>query len=210
MTPKPPHIYVGLDLGQRQDPSAIAVLERIYEPTGFRDHVTWELEYALTFRLRHVERIALGTPYIEIVRRTKVLMRSFTGAISNFWPVQFGHQANPYKTLVIDASGVGAPVLEMLRAADLGCAIVPITITSGAAAHSDHATGGYLVPRRDLLTRLRILLEKDFLRIAPAINDRQALIEEIITFEDRSTSRHDDLAIATALAIYQATQGLTL
>ena len=34
-------IYLGLDLGQRQDPSAIAIVERAPRVTQRMNHVTW-------------------------------------------------------------------------------------------------------------------------------------------------------------------------
>src|SRR6266700_1290143 len=47
--------YIGLDLGQKRDPAAIAVVERrrlAYQPSG-----------SLTLMVRHLERGPLGTPY---------------------------------------------------------------------------------------------------------------------------------------------------
>ena len=43
-------------------------------------------------------------------------------------------------TVALDATGVGAPVLDMLRKANLGCRIVPV-ITTGGERASD--AGGF-------------------------------------------------------------------
>ena len=51
------HFYLGLDLGQARDYSAIAIAERRVELTGARDPITY-LEHTRTrIFIRHVERI---------------------------------------------------------------------------------------------------------------------------------------------------------
>ena len=57
------HTFFGLDLGRRQDPSALAILERRHDYTGRRDPVTFELELKLRFVLRHVEAFPLAGVY---------------------------------------------------------------------------------------------------------------------------------------------------
>jgi hypothetical protein len=56
--------YLGLDLGQAQDPTAIAVIEREAVPVtgiGTPDQPRY------TFMGRHLERVKLGTSYPAIV-----------------------------------------------------------------------------------------------------------------------------------------------
>jgi hypothetical protein len=55
--------YVGLDLGQAQDPTAICVVEKTEETDKAPLHV------------RHLERPELGTYYPDIVERVKELVR---------------------------------------------------------------------------------------------------------------------------------------
>jgi hypothetical protein len=52
--------YVGLDLGQRHDPTAIAVVEKI------TNHML----------VRHLERVPLGTPYPGVVERVREITRN--------------------------------------------------------------------------------------------------------------------------------------
>ncbi len=59
---------VGVDLGQKQDYTAIAVVER-WETVGELDRVTWERAVAVGHSLRHLERLPLGTPYPEVAGR---------------------------------------------------------------------------------------------------------------------------------------------
>jgi hypothetical protein len=58
--------------------------------------------------------------------------------------------------LVGDATGVGAPVVDLLKAARLPCSLTPVTITSGDRAHSQGEH--WHVPKRDLLTNLLVLM----------------------------------------------------
>jgi hypothetical protein len=212
----PPHIYIGLDLGQRHDPAAIAILHRTVEPTGPFNHVTWELGRELHFRLCHTERLTLGTPYIEIVERIRRLLDKLSAPLPG---IHSYAGTVPLRTLVVDASGVGRPVVELLRKSGIGsgpaamnaarAAIAPVTITASGAPRFE-ASGEEFVSRRDLITNLRILLEKGLLRISARIHDRQALLKEFVQLQDRSGSQHDDLAMATALACWKATRRLRL
>jgi hypothetical protein len=103
--------YVGLDLGQSQDPAAIAVVERLEPRRGGSCGIL----------VRHLERAVLGTPYPRIVARV--------GAIVNHKELR-GRCA-----LAVDGTGVGAPVVDMLRGAGLGCELSAVTITGGERAH---------------------------------------------------------------------------
>jgi hypothetical protein len=193
-----PALFFGLDLGQRRDPSAIAVVERLALPHGPLDPVTWERHYRWLFSLRHVERIALGTPYLTIVSRVWDFVTNCPSSSI----------LTPYRTLVVDASGLGAPVVESFRLEQRTADLVPITITGSGVSRADSISGGCLVSRRDLLTALRLLLEANALHIADTIHDRAALIEQLTQVRERSGSAPDDLAIAVALAVWQARRGL--
>ena len=96
--------YVGLDLGQKRDFSAIVAVDR--QGTGLV--------------VRYAERMPLGTPYPRVVERVREIVRS-SQLLGNC-------------TLSVDATGVGAPVVDMLSAARLGCELNAITITGGDGA----------------------------------------------------------------------------
>src|SRR5438552_965955 len=97
--------FVGLDLGQRRDPSALAVVERA-EISLDMDYVAYERRRALRYRVRFLERVRLGMPYPDVVGRVREVLRR---------PALAGRC-----TLVMDATGVGAPVLDRLGEANLG------------------------------------------------------------------------------------------
>src|SRR5260221_11944849 len=62
--------FVGLDLGQRRDPSALAVVERA-EILLDMDYVTYERRRSMRYRVRFLERVRLGTPYPDVVGRVR-------------------------------------------------------------------------------------------------------------------------------------------
>jgi len=188
--------YVGLDLGQRRDYSAVVVVERCETRRAFLNPRFEALH------VRHVERVPLGTPYPRVVARVREIVRQ---------PELAGQC-----TLTVDGTGVGAPVVEMLRAAQLGCEMNAVTITGGERQHH-HSSGsgaGWSVPKQDLIAGVQVLLERGELRIARSLKEVGALVKELVDVRvtEGRTGRvrvgadgcgeHDDLVIALALACW--------
>jgi phage FluMu gp28-like protein len=184
MDPNRNRFYLGLDLGQRRDPSAVAVVE-------------WAGESLL---LRHVERAPLGTPYPKLVARIRRMVEH----------AELRGQCG----LAVDATGVGAPVVEMLRAAHLDCEICAVTITGGE--RENQTAAGWNVPKRDLIAGVQVLLERGELRIAPQLREVGPLVRELMDMKEilrrggtvrlgaDGCGEHDDLVIALALACWRA------
>ena len=127
----------------------------------------------------------MRTPYPDVVARVKAVTQQYPG---RKLPV------------VMDASGVGAAVRDMLARAHLGAPLVGVTITGGH--HVTFSFGDYHVPRYDLLANLRVLLEKRMLEITFAGSAAEALRTELLRWGRRSA--HDDLVFAVALACWKA------
>ena len=49
----------------------------------------------------------------------------------------------------MDATGVGTPVVDLLRRAGLTCLVAPVLITAGDLQHREQ--GYFMVPKRDLM-----------------------------------------------------------
>jgi phage FluMu gp28-like protein len=177
--------YIGVDLGQKQDHTAIAVVER--------------REFLL---VRHVERVALGTPYPLVVAHLREMVSR--------------QELRGQCALVVDGTGLGGPVVEMLRGAGLGCEITAVTITGG---ERERKSGGLAVsvPKRDLIAGVQVALDNGDLRIARKLKELGSLVRELV--DVRMTSgpgmgrvrisadgygEHDDLVIALALACWRA------
>jgi hypothetical protein len=101
------NFLMGLDLGRQQDYSALSVVERTYLTTEFRNRVTYEPYAVDLHRLVHLERFPLRTEYTDIGHE---INRLFSYA-------PFSERA----TLVVDATGVGASFVDLLRRLISGC-----------------------------------------------------------------------------------------
>jgi len=215
--------YVGLDLGQSKDYTAIAVVE---QALWLPEAAAWQIvapehgwvspaalgriqrEQARSFwrerpsrpglSVRHLERFPLGTSYPDIVRRV-------TGLLAT------APLADAAVTLVVDATGVGSPVVDLLHEA--GLAPIATTITAGSSALFD-GNGAVTVPKRDLVSAMAVLLESRRLKIAEGLPEAATLVKELQEFKRRITpagheqmaswreSVHDDLVLAVALACW--------
>ncbi len=192
MTHSTPSFWLGLDLGQAQDYTALAILER-HDATPTPHTPT---AAPVVFQCRYLERVQLGTPYPAIVERVQTLLST---------PALRGHTR-----LVVDATGVGRPVIDLLRAANL--APVPVMITGG---DTESQEGGYWrVPKRDLISRLQVLLQEKAITFAEGMPHVHMLVQELLNFQVKITTSahdtygawregtHDDLVLAVALAAW--------
>jgi hypothetical protein len=197
------NFFVGLDLGQRMDPSAIALVETV-DVAGELDPVRFEKRVERQFLLRHLERAPLGTPYVEIVRRVKEVIKTACG--------------DGTCKLVVDATGVGAPVVELLQGWNRTYQLIPVVITAGEQA--SWSRGQYRVPKRDLIMGLQLLFEQGQVRMAGHLPEVGALVKELmgmrvkVSPEGRDTyaagareGPHDDMVLAMALACWEARKG---
>ncbi len=192
--------FVGLDLGQRRDYTAIAVVERTTEFLGGRNPVTMEFLFKVHNRLRYLERVPLGTPYPDIVDR----VRSIVTHRNLFMRCD----------LVVDATGVGTPVVDMIRAERLRCELFPVYIHGGDVSRRDG--NNWKVPKRELITGLQLMLEMGSLELAEGMEHGETLVKELrdmrveITLSGQETygawrsNQHDDLVFAVALAVWRA------
>ena len=148
------------------------------------DHRAWLAPEFRSLRVRYLERLPLGTPYARVVLRMGELLRD---------PQMAG-----VSRLTVDATGVGAPVVEMLRGARLGVTVTAVTITGGAAAHG--VGENWSVPKRDLMAGLVVLLEQGQLKIPRGLRESASLMRELSNW---GTVEHDDLVVALALACWR-------
>ena len=105
---------VGLDLGQRQDHSAIAVVCGAEEPEGGFDYQRWVQPMRTVWRAEELRRLPLGTMYTTVVEEVARVVRR---------PEMEGRC-----TVVADATGVGMPVMEMLRRSRMRAGLMPVIL----------------------------------------------------------------------------------
>jgi len=217
---------IGLDLGQASDPSALIFLEcpiwvhadiaaalnirnhGHLAPSDLTPHQLSRLPHEtppepLPLLLRGLKRYELGTPYPAIVEDVTRLC-----------------ERQPHRkqtALVIDKTGVGAPVFDLFVAA--GLAPIGITITGGDTVIA--VEGGFRVPKRDLVGVVQSLLQTRRLKFAEALPLLGVLKQELQNFRvkiDPKTAHdsysawreglHDDMVLGCALACWWAERGI--
>jgi hypothetical protein len=176
---------IGVDLGQQHDHTAVAILELSEIVLEARDPVTYEHLRDRRTRLRHLQRIPLGVPYPDVVRVVKDIASA---------PALDGRC-----TVILDATGVGAPIVDLLKRAGMRARVVPVTITSGDRENSSGSA--FRVPRRDLIAGLQILFEDPKFEISRTLAYGKPLMDELARMRGNlTTTGHDDLVFALSLA----------
>jgi len=182
-----PRYLVGLDLGKLRDYTAMTVTERL--PAA-------EEGQEPQYNVRHIKRFPLGTDYVDIAGDVRTIMQRP--------PLDEGGE------LVVDAGGPGVPVIDLLRR--MGLQLVSVSITGGeavtrASRHEWH------VPKQDLCTTVRLLMERDQLHVSNAFPEASVLQSELKGFQMKRTpssnltfnareGEHDDLVLCLAIALW--------
>ena len=222
----PRRYSVGVDLGQANDPTAIAVLEKtvappetaMFSPLG--DGPGNRLvEGTVVYDLVYLKRPKLGTPYDTIARRVADLVCELEprGAFGELGQV----------TLSVDGTGVGRGVVDMLRTEfkrrgatskavpKVDFRAVSVTGSQTSLKRPEDRNGYWSVPKKELVFPAVAAFQQGRIRIAKGIRDRDALVNELknykrttniatgnVSFEPWRESDHDDLLFATCLALW--------
>jgi hypothetical protein len=140
------------------------------------------------FDVVHLERLVLGTSYIALAERAVAIATA-----AGDCPV------------VVDASGVGRAVVDMLR--EQGLEPVAVTLTGGSKLR---VVGREVsLPRSSLLLLLQAAVEAGRLRVAEGLVHGPALVSELLAArsgpsgtEARGLWHHGDLMTAVALCLW--------
>ena len=188
-------LFVGLDLGQAQDYSALAVVERksACKPgtrDGIEDH----------YHVRELSRAPLGMRYTDIVDEVKASLAT--------------PPLTPLTPLIIDQTGVGRAVLDLFTAA--GLEPYGVTIHGGDQVIRE-SPRHWKVPKRELAALLVSLYQGRRLHVAEDLAHAATLTREMAAFrvkinvatghdsyEAWREHDHDDLVLAVALACWYA------
>jgi hypothetical protein len=187
--------YLGLDLGQASDYTALSILE---DPPNSGGEKPKQKKY----ELKYLERPDLGTSYPDIVTRVKKIIEQ--------------PQLKETSALVVDATGVGRAVLDIFYASRIGIPIIAVTITGGNIASC--TSGMWHVPKRDLVGALQVMvqnhqiqmptektlpltgvLKAEMMNFKAKINLRGHDSYEAGGASDWREGQHDDLVLSLAL-----------
>lgn len=195
---RPAGFILGVDLGQSNDYTALGVIERVNEVFQGAHEGAQPDQFIKHHHLRHAQRLPLGTSYPDVVSIVRHMMLGL--------PREGGAPQ-----LVVDGTGVGKPVLDMMRKA--GLKPVGVAITGGREENS----GGdfnYSVPKRNLVSSLLIAFQEGRLKLSAGVPAITQLEQELLNFKAKISatghdtydawreSIHDDLVLATALAVW--------
>lgn len=191
-------ITIGVDIGQKRDPTAVCVVE-VLEQIQTPDPLHYWEEPAVTtiYTVRFLERLPLGMPYPRIADR---LVQIAEG-------VRFKMPEANIR-LYVDQTGVGAPVVDQLRER-ISHPLTGVTLAAGErlTVHDNEARLG----KAYLVSRLQVLLQNGQIRL-PKTAEAEQLARELMDFEikvdqdgqDRygafKVGSHDDMVIALGLA----------
>jgi hypothetical protein len=197
---------VGVDLGKMVDSTAIAVVHHTIAPTGewIKNEKAqfWREKSVERFDLLHLERIALGTNYVTQAR--------MIGEILTREPLK---SANA--TLVVDQSGVGAGVVDLMEAT--GLRPIRLQITGGTET-SQRDGRVWNVAKSALISKLEAAMHSTDLHVAGNLREADAFRDELRDFQRHVTAtganawgarvgKHDDIVLAVSYCVWWATSG---
>ena len=198
---------VSVDLGQKQDYSALSITERkqeIIDPVNNPDTGVWKTEaerktrISTWYEVRYLHRWPLNTPYDDIAGRVSDIVHN--------------PKLDSDVHLVVDGTGVGAGVVELFRQHDL----VPVEIVIHGGKNVTRTGNRWNVPKMDLIAALSTLFERRLINIAPS-PFRDQFVDELATFRYKLRAGggasaeawrqrdHDDLVLSVAQGVWYHT-----
>jgi len=191
----PSNYFVGVDLGQAADPTAVCVIEAWSQ----REEPTKPEQYLYT--VVHLMRFPLGMSYPAMVRDIGSMLTQ---------PPLHGSATE----LIIDETGVGKAVGDIFD--QVGLKPIKVTITAGND-EGQYGFGRYTVPKQVLISTLDAAMHTEQLFFAKGLGEASALEQELKDFRRHVSEagrysfaardgKHDDLVLATAIALWRATK----
>ena len=216
-------LVCGVDLGQKADPSAIVLLEVEERPVPGElerigaAHLDKEIQDAIVaagqwkahilkmekhYTARHINRMPLGTPYTAVAK-----------AIEDIDEKIRRRENGETCTYVVDATGLGAPVIDLLRENIESARIKAAYLTGGIEARIERGGMTLYIPKAQMVSMLQVLLQTGRIHL-PKTAEAEALKEELLNYEIRisdagrdsygafKTGSHDDLVSALGIATF--------
>ncbi len=154
------------------------------------------------FAVRWLERLQLGTSYPVVTERVARVV----GDLARTFP-------EAQLRLVVDQTGVGLPVVEMVREALRGsrCSVTGAVLTGSERMEGSVGRREIRLGKTHLVSRLQVLLEQRLIAL-PETSEGRRLAQELQDFEIRvnenanlisgafRTGAHDDLVVALGLS----------
>ncbi|MCC6586735.1 MAG: hypothetical protein IT168_08600 [Bryobacterales bacterium] len=190
--------YLGADLGRERDYSALCLIDAHLLTKDERDPCTFNWITEWRFHVVHLERIPLGNSYVDVASYISDLLHQYPLARNSH--------------LVFDATGGGLTFYDLLRTKIIPAKLRAVTFTGTGDPRQDGDR--WWIPKSLLLAHLHTLFATGHLHISSHLPLADRLLGELSslqlrftssghdTYEPDSSSKHDDLAMATALAAF--------
>src|SRR5260221_2925354 len=215
-------VHIGVDLGQTQDFSAIAVVEVGERPSGLMQR-DWRRTYhgavhytpvpEATYRVQRLMRVDLGTSWIAIAAR----ICDVVGALWN-WEKTLRERGElqPHEPQLpwdiwVDATGVGKPVIAIIdnilrsKPKTDRAHVHPVVFNHG----DRFVRGGYegtgdVLGKAYLVSRLQALAQMDppLLKLPPRDAEAEAMMQELKDYRIKVTEDANDKYGAFAVAAH--------
>jgi hypothetical protein len=183
-------VWIGIDIGQGREPTALCVAEDETRPGSIQPEVH--------YLIRYLTRLPVGTPYPRIADRLR--------------EVTLGVAARSGETPIVyaDITGFGLPVVDTLKGSVPQCRVVPVFFNHGDRYREE--SGEIRLGKAHLVSKLQALLQAGQLHL-PQTREAEVLAEELRDYEIRVTDdanerdgafrvgTHDDLVTALGLAV---------
>jgi hypothetical protein len=183
-------VLIGVDVGQRREPSAICAAENPERMVNGRRE--------FHFLVRYLERLPLGTSFLDVAKRVGEI------AAVAAWKADDGVK------VFIDATGLGQPIIDVVEAYVSDASIFAVYFT-----HGDRREGDWRevkLGKAFLVARLQMLLQTGRLHL-PKTEQAETLARELLAYEIRveedandrygafRVGTRDDLVTALGLAV---------
>lgn len=191
MNPVP--VFLGLDVGKKRD--AAAWVGVVPKRMGQAEQPVWSVVVC--------EQAPIGTPYAHLASRTRDLATAFSGG---GWPV----------LVAVDATGIGAAVVEDLRMGAQKAEVLAVTAHGGKKLTGEWPDLG--VPKNRLVGSLDEAMRRGGLTVTPTLPAAETLKAQLKTYVAKfstggaGTGRvkyeaarerdHDDTVSAAQLAVF--------
>lgn len=192
------HYIVGVSVGPSAQHTALAVIEQEVLCQGSYGTKCGEL------RLRHLDRLPLGTSYPEIVGKAKKIIEGVEK-----------QEGDTMSDLVVDITGVGRGILSLMD--DEGFSPIVVTITGGTG-ETEAKSDDWRIAKTELVSNLQLQYQMRKLKTAKGLDLANTFVEEMMNFKLKAPSlstddfeawregAHDDLVFAVALAVWRGSR----
>jgi hypothetical protein len=221
---------IGADIGQRVDPTAIIVAEMKLRNFSFVGGENWDKYHQgpqggeIHYEIHRIIQMPLNTAYDHVAQRIAEIyqrlhhpfahLEKMPDTERSIYMKRGDRPSNRVQQVLVDATGVGNPVVELIT--KKGVPVTPVWFTSGDKV--TRVNGELHMAKAAMVSRLQVLLQQRRIHF-PDDYDSRALVEELLNYEIKATDsgnlqtgvfkvgKHDDLATALGLATWEEIGG---